>query len=708
MSTPSQPKLPDRVYAEAVVRSRTGSSLLDTDTPITSDTVDRFLASRADIDTAVQRLQAAGFDIIDRGPFSVTVAAPPAVYERAFCTCLEAIERPVIKEQGRVATSSFVNAADDTAFGRIDLSNTRFDDLLNGIAINEPVYYYNASPPSPTPPSTETEYLSVPDGLAEGLNATAAHQQGITGKGVKVVIVDTGWYAHPYFEKHHYNVKVHLAPGSTDICSDLIGHGTGIAANLLAIAPEADLTVVKADVAIAGMLKSVNSASALRAAISLNPDIISCSWASDQRSLRLSPANRVLAATVAYAVRQGITVVFSAGNGHMGFPSQHPDVIAVGGVYRHLQGSLKGTLEASNYASGFVSPVYPGRRVPDVCGLVGQLPYGCYIMLPVPLGSVIDQDLGSPIRDGIPSKDGTQHNDGWAAFSGTSAAAPQVAGICALIKQVKSDLSPAEIKQLLQQTAIDILGGFSHPSSGSAAARDGPDLATGYGLVDSYKSVILVGRHEKINSNKIFRSSRLLDINHVQSMSEIPVGVMTMQYYHPKLNRNLDQVVWELEKTLQRIIRDLNLEDVELDIGNIHFTDRTPISRVAYSLRLTLEEDLQFSLNPASGSLDIDNGSEIKGKHISAAQGLIKIGRHQEVSVIVLTQALLYGSASVKTLAAEALSECGDKIRLLQDCSSVQTPDFVANEFVGPDRHGKCYIVDKNNPDARVECPCPK
>ncbi|TVQ16693.1 MAG: peptidase S8, partial [Leptolyngbya sp. DLM2.Bin15] len=365
MSTPSQPELPDRVYAEAVVRSRTGSSLLDTDTPITSDTVDRFLASRADIDTAVQRLQAAGFDIIDRGPFSVTVAAPPAVYERAFCTCLEAIERPVLKEQGRVATSSFVNAADDSAFGRIDLSNTHFDALLSGVAINEPVYYYNAPPPSPTPPPTETEYLSVPNGLAEGLNATMAHQQGITGKGVKVVIVDTGWYAHPYFAKHNYTVNVHLAPGSTDTYSDSIGHGTGIAANLLAIAPEADLTVVKADVAILGNLKNVNSISALRTAINLRPAIISCSWASDQRSPRLSPYNRVLAATVAYAVRQGITVVFSAGNGHMGFPSQHPDVLAVGGVYRHLQGSLKGTLEASNYASGFVSPVYPGRRVPD-------------------------------------------------------------------------------------------------------------------------------------------------------------------------------------------------------------------------------------------------------------------------------------------------------------------------------------------------------
>jgi serine protease AprX len=707
MSTPGQPELPDRVYAEAVVRSPTGSALLDTDAPITSATVDRFIASQADVDVAAKRLQAAGFDVVDRGPFSVTVAAPPAVYEQAFRTCLEAIERPVIKEQGRITTASFINAADSAPFGRIDVSDTRFDVLLNGVAINEPVYYYKASPPAPTPPSTETEYLSVPDGLAEGLNATAAHRQGITGKGVKVVMVDTGWYPHPYFAKHNYTVNVQLAPGSTDACSDPIGHGTGVAANLLAIAPEADLTVLKADVAIAGTLKSVNSVSALRAAIRLKPDIISCSWASDQRSPQLSPSNRVLAATVAYAVRQGITVVFSAGNGHLGFPSQHPDVLAVGGVYRHLQGSLKGTLEASNYASGFVSPVYPGRRVPDVCGLVGQLPYGCYIMLPVPPSSVIDQDLGSPIRDGTPSKDGTQGSDGWAAFSGTSAAAPQVAGVCALIKQVKSNLSPAEIKQLLQQTTIDVSHGFSNPSSGGSAARDGPDFATGYGLVDSYKPVVL-SCHERIKPHKTLISLRQLNLNPIQSIPETSFGTITMQYYHPRLQKNLDQVIWELEKTLHKIITDLNLEDVQLDFRSIQFADRTPISRVAYSLRLILEEDLQFSLNPASGSFDIDNSSEIKEKHVSAAQGLIKIGRYQEVSVVVLTQALLYGSESVKTLAADVLSGCGDSIKLLQDNTSVEAPDFVANEFVGPDRHGKCYIVDKNNPSVRVECPCPK
>jgi hypothetical protein len=66
-------------------------------------------------------------------------------------------------------------------------------------------------------------------------------------------------------------------------------------------------------------------------------------------------------------------------------------VLAVGGV--HARENLVGNdffLEASNYASSFDSLIYPGRHVPDFCGLVGMKPLAAYIMLPVPPGSSID------------------------------------------------------------------------------------------------------------------------------------------------------------------------------------------------------------------------------------------------------------------------------------------------------------------------------
>ena len=76
-----------------------------------------------------------------------------------------------------------------------------------------------------------------------------------------------------------------------------------------------------------------------------------------------------------------------------------PDVLAVGGV--HARANLVGDdfyLEASDYASSFDSLIYPGRHVPDVCGLVGMQPGALYIMLPVPPGSAIDVG-GSRRRD---------------------------------------------------------------------------------------------------------------------------------------------------------------------------------------------------------------------------------------------------------------------------------------------------------------------
>ena len=77
-------------------------------------------------------------------------------------------------------------------------------------------------------------------------------------------------------------------------------------------------------------------------AVALAPHIISSSWGSNVAAGPLSAADQALAASIAVAVAQGISVVFSAGNGDFGFPGQHPDVIAAGGVY--LDPSMAGKL----------------------------------------------------------------------------------------------------------------------------------------------------------------------------------------------------------------------------------------------------------------------------------------------------------------------------------------------------------------------------
>src|SRR5262249_46486159 len=144
-------------------------------------------------------------------------------------------------------------------------------------------------------------------------------------------------------------------PGAEDFEHDEAGHGTGESANIFAIAPGCQLLPVKSDF--------VNTIAAFNTAVGLQPDIISCSWGSNSPFV-LSASDLVLSASVAAAAASGITVIFAAGNGHAGFPGQHPDVISVGGVFLGPDGMLM----ASDYASAFSSVFFPGRDVPDLCG----------------------------------------------------------------------------------------------------------------------------------------------------------------------------------------------------------------------------------------------------------------------------------------------------------------------------------------------------
>ena len=111
---------------------------------------------------------------------------------------------------------------------------------------------------------------------------------------------------------------------------------------------------------------------------------------------------------------------------------------------------------------------------------VGWLGYHrkLHIMLPVEPYCLLDKRLSGSTH---PEGDETAPHDGWAAFSGTSAAAPQIAGVCALMKQVWPDVTPATARTILKKTARDITCG--HCAQGHPAGP-GPDLATGHGLVD--------------------------------------------------------------------------------------------------------------------------------------------------------------------------------------------------------------------------------
>jgi subtilisin family serine protease len=441
---------------------------------VSEETVPSFTSDEELIWTAAARLEGAGFEVLQVSPITINIAGPPDLYRRAFATELVTEERPVIKEGAKEDTATFIDAPDTPLSGLIDVSGTQFADVLEGVAIEEPRYFHQ----NPFAPPQPYWHLDVPGDVSLGMNADRAHRAGYTGRGIKVVMCDSGWFNHPFFSRRGYRSSpVVLGPGAANAANDEVGHGTAESANIFAVAPDVEFTMVK--------MSFVNTIGAFNAAVGLAPHIISCSWGSDKQLPPLSAADQALAATIALAVKNGIVVVFSAGNGHFGFPGQHPDVIAAGGAFMRQDGST----QASDYASGFASSIYAGRNSPDVCGLVGMRPRAAYIMLPLQPNDDIDRDLAS--GGAHPNGDQTAPNDGWAAISGTSAAAPQIAGVCALMKQACARLTPAEVKAILKSTARDVTSGrcFNRPGMNHLAVA-GPDLATGNGLVDAAKAAL--------------------------------------------------------------------------------------------------------------------------------------------------------------------------------------------------------------------------
>jgi hypothetical protein len=464
--------MPKRIFAQVSPLSAGGMSMFDAGGRIDSTNFMNFFSETSLSQRTAALLAEAGFEVLQITGSTINIAGSQKTYEEAFNTKLTLEQRTVIKPVVGEDLAEFVECPSTDMPGLISARGTKFEGLVEGVALEEPRYYMASS----FAPPKAYWHLSVPAGVSLGCNADRAHRSGITGKGIKVVMTDSGWFKHPFFVSRGYRASpVVLGPGAANPLRDESGHGTGESANVFAVAPDADFTMVKMNFA--------NTKGAFDAAVALNPHIISCSWGSSVPGSTLSAANTALATSIAAAVAAGIIVVVSAGNGHWGFPGMHPDVISAGGVFMNSDESLR----ASDYSSGFISNVYPGRKCPDLSGLVGMRPGAMYIMLPVEPNDDIDRGNAGGTH---PNGDETATNDGWAAFSGTSAAAPQLAGAAALLKQACPRLKPNEVRSILMSTARDVTVGRCHPNHNHPAGP-GFDLATGAGLVDAHKATLM-------------------------------------------------------------------------------------------------------------------------------------------------------------------------------------------------------------------------
>ena len=480
---------------------------------LSAASVEGFAPRAGEVERAVEALKRRGFVVSGRGRMTLSVRCTGKQFEDTFGTRLSVMAMPAAEDYSR---PSVLYPAADAPW----MPDPELAELIDDAYIQWPHIYMAGRPPargraaqsaaktaqplaaakkapaaakksaaatkkpSAKPPKRAAPVLDVLKDLPRLLNAIPAHKKGNRGEGVRVAMIDTGFaHSHPFFVSNGFTSSVILAPGATHRDTDPGSHGTGESANVFAMAPK----VIFIGIKLEDDDDKNGGASILEGfqeALRHDPHIISCSMGYDLRAAdgrspmgQLPNGLKALEVEIQAAVARGIVVVFSAGNGHYSFPGQMPEVISAGGTYFDAQGRMV----ASNYASAFTSLIYSGRTVPDVCGLVGPLPHADYIMLPIPSGSTLDVEQAD--------FDGTKPNDGWAAFSGTSAAAPQIAGICALLKQKNPALTPAAVAALLERTARDVRLGSANPASDPAVqglpAGPSRDGATGFGLVDA-------------------------------------------------------------------------------------------------------------------------------------------------------------------------------------------------------------------------------
>jgi hypothetical protein len=456
----------NQVVFEAVLQSEQGMSMFHTDAALKSDTLDQLRPNEGQGVRAARALQELGFTVRHIGTFSVSVEGSRGLWEKEFGAEVEELTQKLSEAHPDAGEVTYCFPKSDA---KINIPETLRNLVERALPQKPPVFLGE----SPLPPRVGYHHLRVPSDIATVLRSALVHREGVTGAGILVAMPDTGFYKHPFYAWHGYNYTATLAPDAVDVDHDEVGHGTAEAANIFASAPGIDFVGVK---------MGLNPTLAFKAAADLYPAVMTNSWGYDIEGPTLPDWLKPLEAAVVEAVRvRGITVCFSAGNGQYSFPGQMPEVISVGGVYAEESLNNKDDdfdLHASDYASSFESKIYPGRRVPDFCGLVGLKPRGIYIMLPVEPGNAIDKDMSA-------GGDETQPDDGWAVISGTSAACPQIAGICALIKQVQPGLPPDLVKAVLRASARDVSQGKSAMNESAGRGFDG---ATGSGLVDALKA----------------------------------------------------------------------------------------------------------------------------------------------------------------------------------------------------------------------------
>ena len=377
-------------------------------------------------------------------------------------------------------------------------------DRLRGLAFVREVRpvrtFLRPSPAMPEyPPSGPRARPAALDSLDYGpsleqlaaVNVPVLHARGLLGQGVRVALIDAGfnWDSHAAFADLRVVATRDFINGDDEVRDEpdqpVTGqeaahgqnvHGTrvlGVIAGrdpgrLIGVAPAADYLLAKTEDTSPSERTGTESelpveedrwVAAIEWADSLGARVVNASLGYtrfedgtgyDYEDLDGATALTTRAAEL--AVARGVVVVVAAGNEalsdwhYISAPADGPGVIAVGSVHPWT-GELAPTSSRGPTADGRIKPdvVAPGQGVLSVSGRgagEGAEPFS--------------------LRE-------------YTHVSGTSYAAPMAAGVCALLLQQHSGLTPRQVADALRLTATDL---------GPA----GPDTLFGWGRLDAARA----------------------------------------------------------------------------------------------------------------------------------------------------------------------------------------------------------------------------
>ena len=145
-----------------------------------AETVGNFQSDPQQVERAVNLLADAGFEVLQANELMINIAGPRELYESAFGTTLVAEERPTLKGGQVEDTATFIDTTDTDVSGLCSTGGTRFEDVLEGVAIEEPAYLCAVNA---FPPAVDYFKLDVPADVSLGLQRRQGaprrhHRQG--------------------------------------------------------------------------------------------------------------------------------------------------------------------------------------------------------------------------------------------------------------------------------------------------------------------------------------------------------------------------------------------------------------------------------------------------------------------------------------------------------------------------------------------------